>query len=86
MDGVSGRKKMTPRDFCYWLRGYFELNDASSARNPKEQEELSNIQIGEIKRHLDLVFNNEKLLTDARPMEQTETGLVWWNPDVPMSC
>lgn len=41
---------MTPRDFCYWLQGFFEIG------NP---ENLSAEQISEIKNHLQLVFKKE---------------------------
>jgi hypothetical protein len=41
---------MTDRDFCYWLRGYFEL---SPALTPFTPEQMSCIQ-----KHLDLVFEN----------------------------
>lgn len=39
---------MTTENFCYWLQGWIEL------QNPKNINEL---QIQEIKNHLDLVFN-----------------------------
>lgn len=41
---------MTFRDFCYWLRGYIELAN---------EDHLTDEQFLEIKRHLDLCFNNE---------------------------
>lgn len=40
---------MTPRDFCYWLQGYFEIS-------LRGDEELSRTQIERIKSHLALVF------------------------------
>lgn len=43
---------MTSRDFCYWLQGFFELNEEPSA-------ELSAKQADMIKRHLSLVFKHE---------------------------
>lgn len=39
---------MTPRDFCYWLQGMFELNDGLKSLN-ETQTKL-------IKQHLKLVF------------------------------
>jgi hypothetical protein len=39
---------MTPENFCYWLQGFFEI------QNPSQ---ISESQIQEIKNHLALVFN-----------------------------
>lgn len=47
---------MTSRDFCYWLQGYFELNNATSERTP---EHLSEGQVQAIKNHLKMVFVHE---------------------------
>lgn len=41
---------MTPRDFTYWLHGFFELTDAT---------ELSREQVQVIKEHLYLVFEKK---------------------------
>jgi hypothetical protein len=41
---------MTSRDFCYWLQGHFEINNAKTL-NAKQTEM--------IKRHLNLVFKHE---------------------------
>lgn len=38
---------MTPRDFAYWLQGFFEISDAKS---------LGEKEIAMIKEHLGLVF------------------------------
>jgi hypothetical protein len=38
---------MTPENFTYWLKGYFEIS---------KSRELSPEQVEEIKNHLDLVF------------------------------
>lgn len=38
---------MQPRDFCYWLQGFFEISDAKA---------LSPSQVEIVKNHLDLVF------------------------------
>ena len=40
---------MTPRDFCYWLQGYFEISS---------NKELEEHQVQVIKRHLGLVFKH----------------------------
>lgn len=41
---------MTSRDFCFWLQGYFEL------QNP---ESITEEQISIIQRHLNMVFVHE---------------------------
>jgi hypothetical protein len=41
---------MTPRDFCYWLQGMFELQKVTK---------LDNEQVTTIKNHLNLVFVHE---------------------------
>lgn len=48
---VLNRKltEMNPRDFCYWLQGYFEVGKSS---------DLSKEQVEVIRKHLRLVFDN----------------------------
>lgn len=41
---------MTPRDFCYWLQGYFEV-----ANSPMLNDDQARI----VKNHLALVFKHE---------------------------
>lgn len=44
---------MKSRDFCYWLQGYFELNNLTTTEDiPKEQVQV-------IKNHLAMVFKHE---------------------------
>lgn len=45
---------MSHRDFCYWLQGFFELQD-----NSESPATLTQYQIETIKNHLKLVFNKE---------------------------
>jgi hypothetical protein len=56
---------MTPKDFCYWLQGYFELEGGGSALDERK------IEI--IKDHLKLVFNKE---TSDVPTDPRYTLLV----------
>ena len=49
---------MTPREFCYWLQGYFELTLIDY-----EGVELSEGQTAEVNRHLQMVFNQEPQTT-----------------------
>lgn len=45
---------MTSRDFCYWLQGWFELNETIDHREGASKETLQMI-----KNHLNLVFKHE---------------------------
>jgi len=42
---------MKSRDFCYWLQGFFELNEG--------KVELSATQVAHIRDHLNMVFIHE---------------------------
>jgi hypothetical protein len=42
---------MTPENFCYWLQGYFDLQETGLTFSDK--------QMGEVKNHLKLVFKKE---------------------------
>lgn len=44
---------MTADNFCYWLQGWFELNDTIDHREGARKETLD-----VIRKHLDLVFTN----------------------------
>lgn len=45
---------MTSRDFCYWLQGWFELNETIDHREGASKETLACI-----KNHLAMVFKHE---------------------------
>lgn len=61
---------MTPKEFCYWLQGYFELTNHT---------DLTQDQVRIVKDHLAIVFNQEpKLLSDAKPFISF--------PEIPASC
>ena len=45
---------MTSRDFCYWLQGYFELNEELN-----DGRGLGAAQTEMVKRHLAMVFKHE---------------------------
>jgi len=47
---------MNERDFCYWLRGYFELFEAKFDINTMT---MNKDQVNLIKKHLDLVMENK---------------------------
>ena len=56
---------MTDRDFIYWLRGFYELN------NPKS---ITEAQTEMIKEHLDKVFDNTKEEQRIEYQQQGYTG------------
>ena len=45
---------MTARDFCYWLQGYFELQNVS-----EDKLEMTHGNLILVKRHLEMVFKHE---------------------------
>lgn len=47
---------MTPEQFCYWLRGVFEIQFAGLDKNAKLTPTLTGAQISMINQHLDSVF------------------------------
>lgn len=46
---------MTSRDFCFWLQGYLEINDADATPT----QGLGPKQVECIKKHLALAFKHE---------------------------
>ncbi len=46
---------MTSRDFCFWLQGYFEINDAAHVGST----EITRVQGEMIRKHLNMVFLHE---------------------------
>jgi hypothetical protein len=64
---------MTPRDFCYWLQGFYEIKDAD--RSPivaSPVQTISNAQAEVIRNHLNLVF---KHVLDAQYPAETKGAL-----------
>ncbi len=49
---------MTSREFCYWLQGYFEINN-NQPREPAFADSLNPEQVKAIRAHLALVFHHE---------------------------
>lgn len=45
---------MTSRDFCYWLQGYFEIEQSGTSR-----PNLTEKQVETIRNHLSMVFKHE---------------------------
>ncbi len=57
---------MTPKQFCYWLQGYFELGP--------EKTGLGREQVEIIKEHLAKVFNRENGLSYTVTSFPTQEG------------
>lgn len=77
---------MTPRDFCYWLQGYFELvGEGSAEKNPTIN--LSKLQISSIQRHLKMVFHHS-IDPSMGPLEmQKELARIHENEsDIKVNC
>lgn len=55
---------MTPRDFAYWLQGFFEI-----AGN---QATLTDEQVEMVRRHLDTVFEHEAMKRSAESQRKLD--------------
>lgn len=64
---------MSPENFCYWLRGFYELNgeDATKYGLTKEQADM-------ICKHLSLVFNS---VTDKKEIKKETQEGGWTRKD-----
>ena len=47
---------MTPENFCYWLKGIFEIQEAGIDKNEKRSIKLTDAQLAMINEHLGYVF------------------------------
>lgn len=74
---------MTEREFCYWLQGYFEIDDNDNVRTCNG--ELTRNQVQCIKDHLALVFNKQtqsrKLSSFEELCQKEDPGHVIFNWD-----
>lgn len=73
---------MSPQEFCYWLKGFFELMDAGPKR--AEKLVLTAKQVDMIEKHLKSVFQ-EKIMISPRTPEQ-ETGPSLPQPPYTVTC
>lgn len=58
---------MTPEQFCYWLRGIFEIQTAGLDNNTKFVPKLTESQIDMIHRHLESCFH-AKISMQGEPL------------------
>lgn len=49
---------MTAENFCYWLKGIFEIQEAGFDKNEKRSIKLTEAQIDMINQHLGYVFQS----------------------------
>ncbi len=66
---------MTPRDFVYWLQGFFELEGA---------QELTPVQVMMIKEHIALVLKKET--STSSPFRLGPDVQSQWPNGVNVSC
>jgi hypothetical protein len=69
---LKEQSTMTPRDFCYWLQGFFELNSVVATRGLVAGFSLTAEQVEMIRKHLYVVFKHEcekVVLNDVKPLQ-----------------
>jgi hypothetical protein len=62
---------MTPENFCYWLQGIFEIQEADYDKDQKVSIHLTTAQVDMIRRHLSSVFSTKIELKQST-----------WTPDL----
>lgn len=70
---------MTSREFCYWLQGWFEINNVEDA-----VQELTFEQVQTIKMHLALVFKHEIDPSYGNQAHVNELNAIHNGPAVPI--
>ena len=58
---------MTPENFCYWLKGIFEIQHAGLDANEKRPIKLTEAQIEMIDQHLGYVFSRTTIVAPEMP-------------------
>lgn len=59
---------MSPESFCYWLQGFFEMQEGEVELSPK--------QIQMVRDHLDLVFEKGRVVQKTRSTESALEKLL----------
>lgn len=72
---------MTAENFCYWLKGYFEIND-NQPRVPEHLDSLNSEQIKMIKEHLNYVFQPTLVQISESAVKDTTS---FYKTDLPSS-
>lgn len=60
---------MTAENFCYWLRGIFEIQMAGLDSNEKRVPKLTEPQIEMIAKHLNMVMNPVVTIPDKTTID-----------------
>jgi hypothetical protein len=67
---------MTPENFCYWLKGIFEIQEAGLDKNEKRSIRLTEAQIEMINTHLNYVFQPKVIAAPSFDHSSTATGTL----------
>lgn len=65
---------MTPEQFCYWLKGYFELLNADPDIPAAQKLTLSVEQVAMIHAHLKSVFAEKIMIPPVLPVNDPNWG------------
>lgn len=65
---------MTPENFCYWLKGIFEIQEAGLDKNEKRSIKLTDAQLAIINEHLGYVFQSKAVVN--HPPVDLMSGLI----------
>ena len=83
---------MTPRDFCYWLQGYFEINGKTKeGRKPKPLEtgevECIKNHLGMVFHHIDKTFGDQEHQDELKDIHcKPEAHPVRGSRDIKFNC
>jgi len=67
---------MKATEFCFWLQGYFEIQDTTINGCNMGQKSLNPIQVATIQRHLELVFHHDIDPKQGTPEHQAELQAI----------
>lgn len=82
----SKDKKMTSRDFVFWLQGYFEISMATAKEDGANTfPQLDREQIENIQKHLNLIFKHEIDPSFGGEEEQSKLNSIHGN-DAKVRC
>ena len=77
---------MKSRDFCYWLQGFFEVNEAGNPERCLSEVTLNAKQVKCIKNHLNLVFKHDIDPEAGGPEVQASLNSLHGNGDPRVRC
>jgi hypothetical protein len=77
---------MTPEQFCYWLRGFFELEDADNLSESRPRLKLEESRTDMIRKHLQSVFDNKIMSPQITQPVPGGTGAPYIQPTYTVTC